>query len=580
MTSEPNIKELLQQALNEPHITGGVNREWSAPTVEQLSEAMDKYQVQGLISCGGMGAVYRALKGEDTVAIKILPKALAEDEAFGSRFDKEVKALENLDHPNIVKFLDHGTLHSGEPFLVMEYVDGHDLNRWIHSSKNTFHQTLSVVSQICAALKYAHSEGYIHRDIKPANILADIYSLGVLLYEALTGDIPRGVFPLPSSRGWSSKLDEIVSLAMQSDPDKRIQNASDFLSLLKAVEGKKSSEEVVKKRWNPVLAAFTCIGLGAFVGFGVMQLLPIKYVAKLKLPNEITESGEVELDEILEGQRENISQFAEYRSSDINYNEIKANLKIENSSLTAISGDMTKATDMVNIGAFTIIDEFLKKETGFSRCIITFYSPGVVFKGMLGLGLNPNDTVIKNLTSNRNLEATVKQLKLNQKWGVSVEDAMKRLNTKIHSSVEEGTDLVNLSVSHDNYIESELIAKTLISEFDRWVQTYPEEYVGSNTKTLIPEFDRWKRAYPEEYAGSNTITGNVKRSVDDLKDPMRPSVIHNIQSAHSSLGPNLNPDPLGDPTVAKASPLAKTWLPAGSLLGLLVFFLLNKRRLK
>jgi len=135
----------------------------------------DRYRIIGLLGRGGMGEVYRAddLKLGQPVALKFLPKALADDPVRRERFYAEVRIARQVSHPNICRVYDIGEL-DGRHFLTMEYIDGEDLASLLKRIGNLpVAKALDVARQLCAGLAAAHDKGVLHRDLKPANVMID-----------------------------------------------------------------------------------------------------------------------------------------------------------------------------------------------------------------------------------------------------------------------------------------------------------------------------------------------------------------------------------------------------------------------
>ena len=262
----------------------------------RIGAEVSGYRVEELIGRGGMGEVYRAWdeRLERNVALKILIPRLADDDAFRERLLRESRLAASLDHPNVVPVYDAGEA-VGRFFLVMRYVEGTDLRAVLRGEGALSpERAIDIAAQVAGALDAAHERGLVHRDVKPSNVLiderghcyladfgltqlvssqgqapdgsllgtldyvapeqirgsdvdsrADVYALGCLLFECLTGEVPfarpsevatlyahlEDEPPRPSERNPAlpEAIDAVISTAIAKDPDDRYASCSELI---------------------------------------------------------------------------------------------------------------------------------------------------------------------------------------------------------------------------------------------------------------------------------------------------------------------------------------------------------------
>ena len=146
----------------------------SFPEIDDIPDLGGRFEILELIGEGGMGTVYKAVDrdAQKIFAIKVLKKELSRDDSAIKRFEKEVQAASKLTHPNLVFVYGAYRTVDGSPYMVMNYVDGTNLNEMIDFSGSIlFSRALGIFEQVAEALCHAHEQGLIHRDLKPSNIL-------------------------------------------------------------------------------------------------------------------------------------------------------------------------------------------------------------------------------------------------------------------------------------------------------------------------------------------------------------------------------------------------------------------------
>jgi len=265
-------------------------------------ERLGKYVVEEELGRGGMGVVYRGVDSESgrEVALKVLPAQLALDPSFYHRFRREILALKQLDHPGIVKILDEGE-QDGALWYAMELVKGTTLDNVLLRNRLHPRKATDIILQCARILEYAHARGVIHRDLKPGNIMlsdagtvkladfgiakladatrvtatssilgtveymspeqsrgrfvdprSDIYSLGVVYYQAVTGRLPvtgrnateivlnLRAKPVEAPNQWvpglPPRLNELILRMLEKDPARRVPSAKALVRELEVVQ--------------------------------------------------------------------------------------------------------------------------------------------------------------------------------------------------------------------------------------------------------------------------------------------------------------------------------------------------------
>jgi len=208
------------------------------PIAEHAGAIIGRYKLLEEIGEGGMGVVYRALQQEPVhreVALKIVKPGM-DSKAVMARFEAERQALALMDHPNIAKVHDAGTAESGRPYFVMELVDGTPLTDYCDQQQLATRQRLELFAQVCLAVQHAHQKGIIHRDLKPSNVLVAIYD-GAPVPKIIDFGIAKAVIPQPDKTAITTGLGLMMGTPLYMSPEQAgtsgldVDTRSDIYSL-------------------------------------------------------------------------------------------------------------------------------------------------------------------------------------------------------------------------------------------------------------------------------------------------------------------------------------------------------------